>query len=68
MAGFAWPSRCCTSVIWENRLYRISICLQGRSSPAQIAAKRLPITTEQERSPPTSIRTKSPFLADVAAS
>ena len=27
-------------------------CLQGRSSIAQIAAKRMPTTTEQDRSPP----------------
>ncbi|HEY9156876.1 hypothetical protein, partial [Candidatus Binatus sp.] len=38
------------------------------SSTVQIAAKRLPITTEQDRSPSTSIPTKSPFLAGFVAS
>ena len=38
------------------------------SSTAQIAAKRLPITTELGRSPPILILIKSPFLAGVVAS
>jgi hypothetical protein len=40
----------------------------GRWSDPQIAAKRLPITTELDRSPPTSIPTKSLFLAGFVVS
>jgi hypothetical protein len=40
----------------------------ARVGVMKIAAKRLPITTEQDRSPPTSIRTKSRLLADIVAS
>jgi len=40
----------------------------ARVDVTKIAAKRLPITTEQDRSPPISILIKPPFLAGFVAS
>ena len=43
-------------------------CAHARVGVMKIAAKRLPITTEQDRSPSISILIKPPFLAGFVVS